>query len=278
MRALSSVVDPSSYEDPGWVALHQALERYSTDKHCFLHTGGHVYRKGWEWTQCVYGLHQLGAMMPAARALGVGVGREAVIFYLADQVAHVTATDLYDEAAWTGSGGREADPALRDEALASCPASVDPAKISFENQDGTRLTYADDSFDFAWSLSSIEHFGGHSAACQALREMARVVRPGGVVAVATEMLMLEEYRHAEYFTRRELLEELIPASSRLELIGPVAFDTLPPEYLIDSIVAFSGVDRRRRHVVLNDGDVQWTSVMLFFRVGSGEEARSSPAL
>jgi SAM-dependent methyltransferase len=263
---LSCVVAPSCYDDPDWLALHRDLERYSTDKHCFLHTGGHVNRKGWEWTQCLHGLRRLGAITPGARALGIGVGREPVIFHLAEHIAHVTATDLYDEAAWSSSGGREAERALLDAAIAACPPSLDLSRITFDNQDGTCLTYPDNSFDFCWSLSSIEHFGGHHAACRAMREMARVVRPGGIVAVATELLLLEEYRHAEYFTRGELERELIEAAPDLKLIGPVDYRALPPDYRLDGIVLPLGVHRRRRHVVLNDGEIQWTSIMLFFRV------------
>jgi len=35
-------------------------------------------------------------------------------------------------------------------------------------------------------LSSIEHFGGFAGARQAVEEMARVLKPGGVLALATE--------------------------------------------------------------------------------------------
>ena len=263
---LCGTVDPSHYFDRQWLALHHDLSRYSGDKHCFQNFSGEIYRKGWEWTHCLYGLRQLGMLAPDHKALGVGVGRECVIYYLADHIAEVTATDLYGEAAWSAEGGREADPRLLEESKAHCPETVDFSKIRFENQNGTKLGYDDDQFDFAWSLSSIEHFGGHDAARQAVREMARVVRPGGIVAIATEMLLLEEYSHPEYFTRSELIAELLEPCTNLELVGPVNFHTLPYEVLLDSIVVPAGVHRRRRHVVLNDGQVQWTSILLFLRV------------
>ena len=49
-------------------------------------------------------------------------------------------------------------------------------------QDARALTYADDSFDAAYSVSVIEHIpdDGDSAA---MRELMRFVRPGGVVVV-----------------------------------------------------------------------------------------------
>jgi SAM-dependent methyltransferase len=263
---LCEVTNPARYIDPKWLELHHDLERYSIDKHCLQGFNGAIVRKGWEWTHCLYGLRQLGMLQPEHRAVGVGAGRECVIYYLADHIFQVVATDLYGDVGWSGSGGKEADLRLLEESKKICPSSVDFSKISFESRDGTNLGYPDNSFDFAWSLSSIEHFGGHAAARRALEEMGRVVRPGGVIAVATEMLLLEEHSHPEYFTRSEIMHELIePCKSGLELIGDVNFDTLTFEYLVDSICVPHGVDRRRRHVVLNDGNNQWTSVLLFFR-------------
>jgi SAM-dependent methyltransferase len=262
---ICEVVNPERYGDPEWLAVHRDLERYSIDKHCFQHCTGQIYRKGWEWTQCIYGLRKLGMIREDKVALGVGAGRECVIYYLADHVARVVASDLYGAEAWTRVGGLEADLRLLEQSKAACPPTVDFSKIVFETQDGTRLTYEDASFDFCWSLSSIEHFGGHEAAAAAMREMARVTRPGGVVAVATELLMLEEYQHDEYFTRADVDRYIVRASADLELVEDIDFDTLSVPYLVDSVPLPHGVDRLRRHVVLNDGHVQWTSVMMFFR-------------
>lgn len=264
VAGLCEVTNPARYFDEEWLALHNDLDRYAVDKHCFKNFSGAVHRKGWEWTHCLYGLRQLGMLKPEHRAVGIGAGREPVIYYLADHIAHVTATDLYGEAAWSSGGGKESDLALIEESKKFCPSSVDFSKITFENQDGTNLLFADNSFDFAWSLSSIEHFGGHGAARQAIQEMGRVVRPGGIVAVATEMLMLEEHSHPDYFTRSEIATELVKPCTKLELAGDINFDTLTFEYLVDSI-CMPYLDRERRHVVLNDGNVQWTSILLFFR-------------
>jgi SAM-dependent methyltransferase len=54
------------------------------------------------------------------------------------------------------------------------------ANLSFEVADGRALPYADASFDHAYSISVLEHVDGDAAA---LRELARVVRPGGAVAI-----------------------------------------------------------------------------------------------
>jgi SAM-dependent methyltransferase len=264
---LSSLTNIAAYGHERWMELFRDLATYSYDAHIFTGEGPpDVYRKGWEWTQTIWGLEQLGMIQPHHRAIGVGAGRECVIFWLGDRLRSVVASDLYGGAGWTEIGGREADPAVLEDPQRFCPRPIRTDVIEFKTLDGTDLgIYPTDTFDFAWSLSSIEHFGSHERAAQAVRELARVVRPGGIVAVATEYLLLPEQSHAEYFNRRDLEEHVIHADPDLELVEPVEWSLPPADFLIDSIVVPQGVDRTRRHVVLNDGWVQWTSVMLFLR-------------
>jgi SAM-dependent methyltransferase len=258
---LSSLTNPSAYDDAEWLRVHNDLETYSFDKHVFL---PNVYRKGWEWTQTIYGLERLGMVQPQHRAIGVGAGRECVIYWLGQRLAKVLATDLYGNETWSTTGGREADVVL-DDPQRYCPRPVRTGSVEFQVMDGTALTVPDGSFDIAWSLSSIEHFGGHEAAASAVREIARILRAGGVAVVATELLLLDEYQHPEFFTRAEIEKYVIDATPELELVEPVDWRLPPTVYLIDSIALPGGADRFRRHVVLNDGNVQWTSVLLFLQ-------------
>jgi len=266
---LSEIINVSRYDDPEWIGVHREVEEYSIDKHVFKHTGGEVHRKGWEWTQCLYGLNKLGVITPTTKALGVGAGREPVIFWLADRVAKVVATDLYGNEAWSGKDGNfgnEAPKDILDDADKYCPRRFKKENVSFENADGTKLQYSNNSFDLCWSLSSIEHFGGHNASRKAIQEMARVTRKGGIVCIATEYLLRDDDSHHEYFTKQEIIDYLINASPDLKLIDDMSWELPPLSYLIDQI-CFSGdgVHRLRRHVILNDGQHQWTSFMLFFR-------------
>jgi len=263
---LSEVINVSRYEDPEWLEIHYDIETYSTDKHVFQHTEGQIYRKGWEWTHCVYGLSKLGAIKPEATALGVGAGREPVIFWLADRVTMVTATDLYGNEIWSKNAGVEAPAAILEDCKAFCPRSFKVENVRFENADGVNLPYSDSSFDFCWSLSSIEHFGGLEAAAKAIAEMGRVTKPGGIVCVATEYLLLNDIPHPEYFSRRDIEEKLIPASPELSLVDGISWTPPKTEYLLDPInTQTHDIHRRKRHVILRDGPYWWTSIMLFFR-------------
>jgi SAM-dependent methyltransferase len=58
----------------------------------------------------------------------------------------------------------------------------DRARLRFEQADGRDLPFPDASFDHAFSISVLEHIAGDGDA-QALRELARVVRPGGRVVL-----------------------------------------------------------------------------------------------
>ena len=65
--------------------------------------------------------------------------------------------------------------------------------LTFEIADGRALPHADASFDHAYSVSVLEHVDGDA---QALRELARVVRPGGrvVITLPHAATAWDEYR------------------------------------------------------------------------------------
>ena len=264
---LSSLTNVGAYGDQRWIDLYHELGTYSYDSHIFQSDSPpNVYRKGWEWTQTIWGLERLGMIQPHHRAIGVGAGRECVIFWLGDHLQEVVATDLYGNDLWSSEGGQEANAAVLEDPQTFCPRPIRHEAIEFRTMDGTDLShYPDGTFDVSWSLSSIEHFGSHARSGDAVREMGRVVRSGGVLAVATEYLLLADQSHPEYFNREDLEAHVLNASPDLELIEPIDWSLPPSVYLIDSIVVPQGVDRTRRHVVLNDGQVQWTSILAFFR-------------
>lgn len=142
--------------------------------------------------------------------------------------------DLYGEATWSTSGGKEADLELLAASKAHCRFCLEPViDRTFRRPRGRE---------------------------KAIQEMARVVRPGGIVAVATEWLLLEEYSHPEFFNRSEVMKYLVEASGKLELISPIDFHTLTYEYLVVSIVYPAGIRRLRRR------QVQSTPIFLFLRV------------
>lgn len=264
---LNCLCDIRRWNDQEWMKIHTELSTYAMPEmsHCFSDNAEYAYRKGWEWTQALYGLHQLDMIHEDATALGVGVGREPLLFYLSDRVKHVIGTDLYGNVEWSNEGGREADSQFiaNPQLFSNRPFRN---HLDLQNMSGTQLDFEDETFDFTWSLSSIEHFGSHENSAKAIQEMARVTKKNGIVAIATEYIITPNASsHPEYFRQSDLDQYILSASSSLELIEPIDYSLPPLEWLIDPIMVQYDVHRLRHHIILNDGLNQWTSIMVFFR-------------
>jgi SAM-dependent methyltransferase len=255
---LNAVCHPDFWDDPEWLMV---LRQLDLDQ---------VHRKAWEWTQCIFGLERLGVLGPETRALGVGAGHEVVLFYLANRCARVVATDVY-EGDFSTSLAAEADASFLVDPERYAPFPYRRDHLEVMRADGTHLPFADGEFDVVYSLSSIEHFGGHEAATQAMREMSRVIRPGGTVCVATELL-LQGAEHDEFFTRDELQRYVIEPSG---LVPVEQLHESPiPQAMFEDPVWMDGDVTRVPHIVMALGDHRWTSVMLFLRKPTaGELAR-----
>lgn len=227
-----------------------------------LDLDGRVHRKDFEWTQCIYGLETLGALGPTKEVLGVGAGRETVLYYLANRAAHTVALDLYEGkfSDW------EAVPDFPENPGRYAPFPYRPEALRGVRGDGRTLPFPDGSFDVVYSLGSIEHFGGHHAATQSMREMRRVLRPGGVICIATEWI-LEGGDHFEYFTPADIYRHLVDEPG-LELVEPID-ETPPPRDLVDNPVWIDGDISVLPHVVMGEGSLRWTSVVMFLRKPSG---------
>ncbi len=124
-----------------------------------------------------------------------------MLYWLANQVRRVVATDMY-EGVWQDVQGREGDPDVirRPEDYAPFPYRTD--HLAFLKMDGRQLGFLDHTFDIAYSLSSIEHFGGMDGAAATIREMGRVLKPGGILALATEYVLTGP-SHEETFQPEE---------------------------------------------------------------------------
>lgn len=104
-------------------------------------------------------------LTPTDRLLDVGAGPGTITVDLAERVAHVTATEV---------GEAELD-------LTRATAVQHGAQnIDFRTADVHALPFADDTFDVTHAHQVLQHVGDP---VQALREMARVTKPGGIVAV-----------------------------------------------------------------------------------------------
>ena len=250
---LNAVCEPTFWDDGEWRGYGRALAVPQDE--------GWYHRKAWEWTQCVYGLERLNALGRDKVVLGVGAGHERVLYYLANRSAVTVATDLYS-GDFSASPAQEADPAFLKDPSEFAPFVYDKQGLLALPADGCHLPFRSGSFDVVYSLSSIEHFGGHERASHAMREVNRVLVPGGTACMATE-LVLEGGPHPAYFTPEHLYQYVVEPSG-MSLVEPLA-EARPSQELLDDPVRLPEDYLKTPHIVMQEGPWKFTSVCLFMR-------------
>jgi SAM-dependent methyltransferase len=245
--------------------LRQALSEIQK-----LNPMGLIHRKDWEWAMGIIAMQRLGKLNKRCSAIGIGSGTEVIPFYLANKVNHVYATDLYNAGNW--SAAAPTDFPENPKKYAPFPYREDALTIM--RMDGTKLEFPSETFDIAFSFSSIEHFGGknHSGALKSAREMERVLKPGGIAVIATEYI-INNKEHYEFFNRRTIFSDLINKVESLRLVEPIDFrlsaqtlDTVLDFFTIDVNWNKFDDDFKRQHplIVLRARDLLFTSIILVF--------------
>lgn len=244
-----------------------------------LHLHGEEYlqmmdKKLWEYAMGMYALERSGIGKDAT-ALGIGCGVEPPIFYMANRLRFVIATDLYNMNTPWGVVSR-----MLTNPWEYAPYGYDRQRLAVMNANGTNLPFPEEFFDFVFSYSSIEHFGGKDKAAQCLQEVRRVLKPGGVASITTELCVWGElflprlrekyaakrlHRYGilkDMFTMQEL-DTLVEASG-LELSNPLAPSKAPPDAETWTWPGKHG----QPYLYMRPGfapDVVWTSVHLLLK-------------
>lgn len=193
-----------------------------------------------------------------SKAIAVGAGHERPLFYFANQITKMVATDLYNN--WGVDG---------DSSMLTTPEKFTPFPYRNENlevyqMNGTDLKFADNSFDFAFTLSSIEHFGSRENVREAMSEICRVLKPGGVLCLTTE-LILNNSHHPEYFTFDELRKYILE-STEMKVVGGEIDLRISRSIVLNPIELDIEKDLNiSPHIVLKQGNVIWTSIICFLQ-------------
>ena len=251
-----------------------------------------VHRKYWEYAMLTLFMEDVGALDEETEALSVAAGHEHVLFWLANRIGRVVATDIYGQGSFAH---READVTMVQDAAAFAPYPYRENRLEVMDMNALDLEFRDDSFDVVFSLNSIEHFGGRKEIVRAAQEMARVLRPGGYAFVVTECFVGRHLYNSRLFqtavrigtlgrlcatasprrriidvmTREEVRSRIV-RGSELELLQPL--DTRVSPESGDNIVHL-GWDAKLTfpsgeewpHVMLEAYGASWTSVALALR-------------
>lgn len=128
------------------------------------------------------------APRPTDRVLDVATGPGFLAFNFAARVAEVMGTDI--------------TPAMLSRAEVN-RVKRDLGNVKFQEGDAESLPFPDASFDVATCGSAFHHFANPVLV---LSEMARVVRPGGTVAL-TEIITSEDEKKAAFHNRLENMRD-----------------------------------------------------------------------
>ncbi len=262
------------------VCAHK-LPHYSAD-----FPRGNEHRKDWEVAMAARSLRACGALHPDAVILGVAAGTEDTLFYLTRFARQVFATDRYFGA---GEWQTLAPLAMLVEPGVVSPYEYDPNRLVVQHMDGRSLRYPDNFFDGIFSSGSIEHFNEFTDVANAAYEMGRVLKPGGVLTLSTEMQLSGPpggigWPGLTLLFSRENLQRYIIDASGLELVDDLQVDVSPAtletqRHLTQAIIdhdvrvkALGGTDPFADHsswdfphLVLLQGGYVFTSVQLTLR-------------
>jgi SAM-dependent methyltransferase len=197
----------------------------------------HLHRKYWEYAMLTLFLEDVGGLGADVVVLSVGAGHEEVLFWLANRVGRVVATDIYGKGSFSAG---EADAAMLRNPSAFAPYPYRTDRLDVQRMDARELQFSDESFDVVFSLSSIEHFGSARDIARASSEIGRVLKPGGYAFIATECFI---GRHPLNSKLLQTIIRIVTLGRRCEkaTLSRRAIDVFTPRELNSRIVRPSGL-------------------------------------
>jgi SAM-dependent methyltransferase len=254
---------------------------------------GKENRKDWEAAMALRAFAACGLLDGTSEFLGVAAGNEPLLFHLTRVARRVYATDLYLSAGdWEPFG----HASMLDDPHRHWPFPWNPRRLVVQHMDALDLQYEDESFDGVFSSSSIEHFGGHADVERSMDEVFRVLRPGGVCAVSTELRLAGPSPGMPgclLFDPEELASTLI-GDRDWSLLSPldlsVSEATMASKVDVNDVVGqqLAQCDRdggwfthkldyrHFPHIVMTNGEFVFTSIQLALRKDEAPARTASP--
>jgi hypothetical protein len=102
-------------------------------------------RRSWEWALAVVAMRRFGKLNDNSKAIGIASAKEPLLFYLANDVNHVYATDLYDS-----NKDRNAPSDFPENPKKYAPFPYKKDVLTALRMNATNLEFPSESFDIAF--------------------------------------------------------------------------------------------------------------------------------
>ena len=193
--------------------------------HCY-------HRKVWEFVFICQALWERGAIRPAARGLGFGVGQEPLAALFAAEDCQIVATDLPAEGAFRAGWSSTNQHAAGLEALRKpliCDDDRFTRNVEFRfadmNQPPTDLT----AFDFCWSACAFEHLGSIENGLRFIERIVDCLKPGGWAVHTTEFNLSSNDQTVDHaatvlFRRKDMEALAARLAAKGHIVAPFDFE------------------------------------------------------
>ncbi len=190
-----------------------------------------IHRKNWEFVYIISILEELSMLQPGKRGIGFAVGEELLPSYFASKHVDILATDLSIDSVqakeWAETGqnaGGNVDKLYKENL---CSREEFDKYVTYRDLDMNDIPDDLGLFDFCWSSCAIEHVGSLNKSKEFIKNMTRILKPGGVGIHTTEFNLWSNDDTVEtgynVIFRRKDIEELSEWCSRNGFDMPVSF-------------------------------------------------------
>jgi ubiquinone/menaquinone biosynthesis C-methylase UbiE len=188
MKSLNKICATADWNDPELSEMMQEILQPGIRKAADMASW---HRKHWEWAIGMLTL-KAGKIDTNCIFLGIGSGTGAPVFHLTNHTKYVFCTDLYTI---TSKMWKEANKSILESPELFAPGQFNRKRLSVQIMSGTNIHFEDNTFDAIFSYSSIEHFGEKKAVLDCMKEIERVLKPGGVASIATEIFIVKNWKN-----------------------------------------------------------------------------------
>lgn len=178
-----------------------------------------AHRKVWEFCTTILALKECGLLNDQSIGLSVAAGVERILYYLANKTNGIIATDIYGDGPFSSL---EAPKDFLKDQQKYAPFEYRNNNLNACHMNALDLEFPSNLFDYAICLSSIEHFGGIKSSKRSISEISRVLKPGGIAVIVTE-ISLNDYKTDQTFTNNDI-DKLLD-NSDLHLLRDFEFET-----------------------------------------------------